>query len=48
MPLNINTPFKKRNPLAERIFDFESSDDDFDDTPIDPIFSHKKCKTLDM
>ena len=43
---------QKKNPLEDHIFDFESSDDDFDDEleekGIDPIFAKSKCKTLNV
>ena len=53
MPLNHNLFNKKKITLEDnRIFDFESSDEEEDfveeNPKIDPIFAHKKCKTLDI
>ena len=51
MTLDNHLLIKKRNPLEDHIFDFESSEDDFDDNSnsgIDPIYLHKKSKTLEI
>jgi hypothetical protein len=52
IPLDNRLLIKKRNPLEEHIFDFESSEDDFDDDSdkgkVDSFYSHKKSKTLDI
>ena len=52
-PLDNHLLIKRRNPLEDHIFDFESSDDDFADDledkeiKVDATFAHKKCKTLE-
>ena len=52
IPLDNRLLIKKRNPLEEHIFDFESSEDEIDDNPdkgkVDSIYSHRKSKTLDI
>ena len=51
IPLDNHLLIKKKNPLEDRIFDFESSDDDFDDIPErgkTDRYSHIKSKTFDM
>ena len=56
MPIDNHILIKKKNPLEDRIFDFESSDDDDDvendeneeTSAIDVTFKHKKCKTLEF
>ena len=52
IPLDNHILIKKRNPLEEHIFDFESSedgnDDDFDKGKIDLNYAHKKSRTLDI
>ena len=47
LPLDNHLLIKNTNPLEDRIFDFESSDDDFDDdTPtIDQLLAQNKSKT---
>ena len=51
-PVDNHLLIKKRNPLEDHIFDFESSDDDFDDLPaegkVDKKFSHFKSKTFGL
>ena len=53
IPLDNHLLIKRRNPLEDHIFDFESSDDDFADdledneVKVDKVFAHKKCKTLE-
>ena len=49
IPLDNHLLIKKKNPLEDHIFDFESSDDDFDDTPKEfksESFLQNKSKTL--
>ncbi len=52
LPLDNHLLIKNTNPLEDRIFDFESSDDDFDDLPaegkVDKKFSHFKSKTFGL
>ena len=52
IPLDNRLLIKKRNPLEDHIFDFESSEDEIDDNPdkgkVDSIYSHRKSKTLDI
>ena len=54
MPIDNHILIKKKNPLEDRIFDFESSDEDNEseedeETPsIETTFKHKKCKTLEF
>ena len=49
LPLDNHLLIRNTNPLEENIFDFESSDNDFDDTPtLDQIFAQTKSKTLNI